>query len=68
MKNYVRKLCMGICLMVLCVGMTALAAEDTILKGVKIVEGTAWGENDPAWDRRRDGGGQSFQLRHFLHQ
>ncbi|MCI8585725.1 MAG: hypothetical protein HFI92_07495 [Lachnospiraceae bacterium] len=38
MKNYVRKLCMGICLMVLCVGMTALAAEDTILKGVKIGE------------------------------
>ena len=38
MKSYVRKLCMGICLMVLCVGMTALAAEDTILKGVKIGE------------------------------
>ena len=36
MKRYMKKLCMGICLLVLATGMTAFAAEDTILSGVKI--------------------------------
>lgn len=36
MKKYVRKFWVGICVLLLLGGMTAMAAEDTILKGVKI--------------------------------
>lgn len=36
MKKYVKKLCAGICLLLLCAGMTVFAEEATILKGVKI--------------------------------
>lgn len=36
MKKYMKRLCIGICLLVLSTGMTAFAAEDTILNGVKI--------------------------------
>ena len=36
MRKYLRKLSVAVCLAVLCFGMTALAAEDTILKGVMI--------------------------------
>ena len=36
MKKYVRTLCIGICILICSMGMTAFAAEDTILSGVKI--------------------------------
>lgn len=36
MRKYLGKLSVAVCLAVLCFGMTALAAEDTILKGVMI--------------------------------
>lgn len=36
MKKYMKKLCMGICALMLSAGMTAFAAEDTILDGVRI--------------------------------
>ena len=36
MKKYVRTLCIGICIVICSMGMTAFAAEDTILSGVKI--------------------------------
>lgn len=36
MKRYMKKLCVGVCLLMLSAGMTAFAAEDTILNGVRI--------------------------------
>lgn len=36
MRKYMKRLCAGICLLLLCAGMTAFAEEATILKGVKI--------------------------------
>ncbi|MEZ3504144.1 MAG: VanW family protein [Lachnospiraceae bacterium] len=36
MKRYMKYLILGICLLMLCAGMTVCAAEDTILKGVMI--------------------------------
>lgn len=36
MKKYMKRIVLGICLLMLCAGMTVCAAEDTILKGVMI--------------------------------
>lgn len=36
MKKYMKKLCVGVCLFLLCAGMPAFAEEATILNGVKI--------------------------------
>ena len=36
MKGFIKKALLGICLLVMCAGMTVCAAEDTILKGISI--------------------------------
>lgn len=36
MKKYMKRIVLGICLLMLCAGLTVCAAEDTILKGVMI--------------------------------